>query len=311
MTISFRQIRYFIATAEAGQVSQAAANLSVSQSAVTSAIRSLEELLECRLFDRHSNGVTLSYDGHQFLQHARNIDSAVFEATRTPAGSGRSTAGTLNIGVTYTVAGYFLPPLLARFSRTFPNIEPRLYETHRQDIERRLVTSQLDLAVMLVSNLENRDELESDLLISSRRRLWTCADHPLLQLDKVQLSDIATEPYLMLTVDEAEESALRYWRETKLRPNTIFRTSSVEAVRGMVASGAGVTILSDMVYRPWSLEGQRVEVRNVHDPVHSMDVGIVWPKSRAASEAALAFREYLTASFSSSFPQYPQSAGRS
>ena len=80
----------------------------------------------------------------------------------------------------------------------------------------------------------------------------------------------------MLTVDEAEQSALRYWKATQYRPNVIFKTSSVEAVRSMVATGMGVTILSDMVYRPWSLEGQHVEVKTVAGQVHSMDVGLIW-----------------------------------
>ena len=56
MSLSFRQIRYFIATADAGKVSLAAANLNVSQSAVTAAIKALEEELEARLFERHLAG---------------------------------------------------------------------------------------------------------------------------------------------------------------------------------------------------------------------------------------------------------------
>ena len=77
----------------------------------------------------------------------------------------------------------------------------------------------------------------------------------------------------MLTVDEASQTASRYWRPTGLRPNVMFTTSSVEAVRSMVADGMGVTILSDMVYRPWSLEGQRIELRNVAAEIPTMDVG--------------------------------------
>ncbi len=100
MTLSFRQVRYFIATADAGQISAAAANLSVSQSAVTAAIKTLETELEARLFDRHSNGVSLTYEGHQFLPHAHNIVAAVSEATRAPRRSGPNVTGTIRCGVT-------------------------------------------------------------------------------------------------------------------------------------------------------------------------------------------------------------------
>ena len=101
------------------------------------------------------------------------------------------------------------------------------------------------------------------MLIQSKRRLWLPVNHPLLQPKRVSLGDIAPAPYIMLTIDEADRTAMRYWETTRFRPTIVFRTSSVEAVRSMVATGAGVAILSDMVYRPWSLEGDRIEVRGV------------------------------------------------
>ncbi len=101
----------------------------------------------------------------------------------------------------------------------------------------------------------------------------------------------------MLTVDEADQTALRYWVPAPHRPRIIFETSSVEAVRSMVAAGLGVTILSDMVYRPWSLEGQRIELREVTGHVPSMDVGLAWRRGRAMSAATRAFHDYLSLTF--------------
>ena len=158
---------------------------------------------------------------------------------------------------------------------------------------------------MLVSNLQNSTDIHTETLIKSRRRLWACADHELLARDTVGLEDVAREPYLMLTVDEAERSAMRYWNDTPFRPRVTFRTSSVEALRGMVASGMGITILSDMVYRPWSLEGQRIEVKTLSDQVHTMDVGLAWRRTAELSQPALAFCEHLLHSFSSGLHQFP------
>ncbi len=300
MPLSFRQVRYFIATAEAGKLSLAAANLNVSQSAITAAIKALEAEMESKLFDRHSNGVSLTYEGHQFLQHAENIVAAVAEATRGPRRSGRNVAGSIRVGVTYTVAGYFLPPILARFSRIFPDITVHLHEIPREEIERSLVDGNLDIAVMLVSNLQDTKRIDSETLIRSRRRLWLSADHRLVARDAVSLADIADEPYVMLTVDEANHTALRYWEPTPYRPRIIFETSSVEAVRSMVATGMGVTILSDMVSRPWSLEGQRIEARSMVDEVPTMDVGLAWPKTDTLSPATQTFYEYLSLTFNGS-----------
>ncbi len=300
MSFSLRQIRYFIAAADAGKISLAAANLSVSQSAVTAAIKALEDELEARLFARHSTGVTLTYEGHQFLQHAHNIVAAVSEATRAPRRSGRSVEGEIHVGVTYTVAGYFLPQILARFARVFPGISVKMREISRDEIEQGIMDGSLDIAVMLVSNLQNRDAIDSEVLIRSHRRLWLCADHHLMEKNAVSLAEVAREPYVMLTVDEANRTALRYWAATPHRPSIIFETSSVEAVRSMVATGMGVTILSDMVYRPWSLEGQRIEVRTVADAVPSMDVGLAWRRGKSMPPSAHAFHEYLSLTFSGS-----------
>ncbi|MDD9982334.1 MAG: LysR family transcriptional regulator [Gammaproteobacteria bacterium] len=302
--ISFRQIRYFIATADAGKVSLAAAGLNVSQSAVSAAIKGLEEELEAHLFERHANGVTLTYEGHQFLQHAQNIVAAVSEATRAPRRSGRDVKGEVAVGVTYTVAGYFLPQILSRFRRAFPGVTVRMQEISRNEIEHRIVDGSLDVAVMLVSNLRNEAEIGSEVLIRSPRRLWLCADHHLMEKDAVSLAEVAHEPYVMLTVDEADRTALRYWTPTPYRPKVVFATSSVEAVRSMVALGMGVTILSNMVYRPWSLEGQHVEVRPVTDHVPSMDVGLAWRRGVTMSPPARVFSEYLGRTFRSSSHEF-------
>ncbi len=124
-------------------------------------------------------------------------------------------------------------------------------------------------------------------------RLWLPTLHPLLVQDTITLADVALQPYIMLTVDEASNTTQRYWNKTVYRPGTIFRTSSLEAVRSLVAGGMGVTILSDMVYRPWSLDGRRVEATSLADPVPTMDVGMAWAAAAELNGAAAAFREFM------------------
>ena len=293
MEPSIRQIRYFVATANAGQVSKAAKDINVSQSAITTAIKTLEEMIGAPLFERHSGGVALTYEGNLFLDHARHIIESVEEAVRIPRRIREDVKGSLNIAVSYTISGYFLPPFLSRFSRAFPNIKVNLAEADRTSIEEGLITGGFDLAVMLTSNIVNHEELSHDTLWKSRRRLWVDAHHKFLKQPSVTMQEISQEPYIMLTVDEASNTAQRYWSRTPYKPETIFRTSSVEAVRSMVASGMGISILSDMVYRPWSLEGRRVETIEVSDKVPTMDVGLAWYDYKEHSEAANAFIEFM------------------
>ena len=159
MTFSLKQIRYFIAAAEAGQVSQAAIELNVSQSAVTAAIQQLEMILDLKLFDRNPTGVSMTAGGARFLQHARNITAAVNDAMQMPRASPAFIRGPVRVGVTYTVAGYFLPRHHDRFRRNYPHVEVELFKSPRPAIEQGLIEGSLDLAVMLVSNLQAVDRI--------------------------------------------------------------------------------------------------------------------------------------------------------
>ncbi len=294
MTLSLKQVRYFIAAAETGQISHAAMEMNISQSAVTAAIQGLETQLGARLLDRSPSGVSVTVEGARFLNHARAIAAAVEDALRSPLGENAQVTGRVRLGVTYTVAGYFMARHYARFRRSYPGIALDMVELPRAAIETDLATGKLDLAVLLVSNLDNHAGLERETLFRSRRRLWLPTEHALLGRPMVSLADVAREPYILLTVDEANQTASRYWDRAGLKPDVTFATSSVEAVRSMVAAGMGVTILSDMVYRPWSLEGQRIELRALSDDVPSMDVGLAWSRHVELPAPARTFRAFMS-----------------
>src|ERR1700720_4264481 len=123
--VTFRQIRYFIAVAESGKISAAASMLGISPSVVTEAVSELETLSRMKLFQRQPRGLDLTYEGHRFLAHCRNILSAIEGANDALARPDSEMEGTLKLATTITVAGYFLAPLLSRFQRTFPNIQVR------------------------------------------------------------------------------------------------------------------------------------------------------------------------------------------
>ena len=291
MSLTLRQIRYFVATAETGRVSQAAAGLSISQSAVTTAIKELETAVGFDLFERTKLGMELTTAGRQFLSHAYEILNKVDEATRLNVETGEI-EGKLSVAATYTVMGYFLPFHLERIHRMFPKLLIQLFEVSREAIEEGLLARRYDIAVLLTSNTRNRS-LTTETLLKSARRLWLPAHHKLLDRDSVGLQHIAEEPYVMLTVDEAAHTALKYWSRTPFQPSVRLRTSSVEAVRSLVANGQGVAILSDMVHRPWSLEGKRIETVVVADSIPSMDVGLAWRKNIEFAPAMNAFRSYF------------------
>jgi DNA-binding transcriptional LysR family regulator len=305
MPLTLRQLKYFAATAELGQVSQAAYQLSISQSAVTTAIKELEATLGTTLFQRTPSGMDLTESGRRFLNHAYTVLAAVDDALRA-APEPADVTGELTVAATYTVIGYFLPHHLQRFTQLHPGITVRVHEVTREQVEEGLIDQRHDLGVVLTSNVTN-SQLASETLVASPRRLWVPARHALLDRADVRLSDVAQEPYIMLTVDEAAQTSLRYWSRTPYLPNVRLRTASVEAVRSMVANGLGVAILSDMVWRPWSLEGKRIETIVLKDAIPSMDVGLAWKKHRPLSAPMAAFREY----FRQAYAEPGNTSGRS
>ncbi len=289
MAFTFRQLQYFVAVAEQGSVTRAAQNLSISQSSVTEAIKELEADLGVELFDRHPRGLSITHNGHQFLRHATKILSTVSDARTSFAENKRSEGGKLNIGVTSLVAGYVLSDLLARYRRACPDVDVTAIEDNGSYLEHLLVGGELDVAVMVISNLRDRMALQAEILETSPYRLWLPMGHPLVSADIISLTDVAREPLIMLTVDEIEENTGKLLSALGARPHVAFRTRSVEAVRSLVATGAGVALLPDLVYRPWSLEGDRIENRDVSGSLPVVQVGMVWRKGSSLPQSARDF----------------------
>jgi len=295
VSLTLRQVRYFVATAEIGQISQAAIHLNISQSAVTTAIKELEAMLGALLFQRSPQGMSLTDAGRHFLNRAYVILRSVDDALNSPLPDVRA-SGLLRLAASYTVLGYFLPHHLQRLEHWHPDVTLEVHEQERSAIEQGLLEGRFDMAVVLTANLTHSD-IVSETLFNSERRLWLPSHHPLCERSAVSLADVAHEPFILLTVDEAEQSAMRYWELAKQRPSVRVRTSSVEAVRSMVANGSGVAILSDLVHRPWSLEGKRIETVTISDPVTPMSVGLAWHRERAFSPAMQALRNYFHGAF--------------
>ena len=291
--ISLRQLRYFIAAAESGQLSMAAKKVHVAQSTVTNAILQLEDSLGVRLFERHPQGVTLTAEGYNFYHRAKNVHEDLEAAISAPHFQRHQLIGSIRMAASYALLGYFLPPLMARFRQQYPDIDLDLHDMERPQIEEGVLSGDLELGLILLSNSTRRNEFDHHVLLRSRRQLWTAAHHPLSRQAHATLQDIATYPYIQVTVEEGEASTHRYWQAQGLEPNIAFRTSSMEAVRGLVAHGFGVTLLADMVYRPWSLEGSKIEAIPVLGVVPHLESGMIWRKGAKLDKPAEAFRQFL------------------
>ncbi|MEL7515708.1 MAG: LysR family transcriptional regulator [Pseudomonadota bacterium] len=289
MSFTLKQARYFVGVAEHGSFSRAAIELAISQSTLTEAIKELEGHLGLKLFERRRRGVEVTHHGHIFMRHARAILAEISNAELSLAREYINTAGRLNIGVTSLTSGYVLSDLLSRFRRAQPEIEVSALEDSPEYLEHLLVGGELDVSVMLLDRLRNPAALNSELLAVSPYRLWLPLGHPLSALETISLEDLAHEAQIVLDVDEMQEEAGRLMSSFPVKPRIAFRTRSVEAVRSLVASGAGVSFLPDLVYRPWSLEGDRIDSRDVSTKLPVIQVGLVWRRGAKVSAATKSF----------------------
>ncbi|WP_236545108.1 LysR family transcriptional regulator [Tropicimonas marinistellae] len=289
VAFTLRQIQYFVAVAEHGSISHAAQALSISQSSVTEAVRFLEDDLGVKLFDRHPRGLRITHKGHQFLRHATSILAEVSGARRALELEGEEISGTLHLGVTSLMAGYVMSDLLARYRRANPLVEVSAIEDNGEYLEHLLVGGELDVAVMVTSNLNDRMALQVEILEVSPYRLWLPIGHRLVAQDSITLDDLTGEQLIMLDIDEMGEAAVKLLSALGTRPRIAFRTRSVEAVRSLAATGAGIALLPDLVYRPWSLEGDRIVSRDVSGSLPVVQVGMAWRKGSPLSDAARDF----------------------
>lgn len=292
MKTSFKSIRYFIAVAESGSISAAIHELGVSQSVVSQAIAQVEADLGTLLFDRRARGMTLTHAGHQFLRHAHQIEVAMRNAREALSSRPHTVTGHLNIGVTSLMVGYYLPFLLDRFRRVFPRITVQITEDRRDYLEHSLVSGELDVALIVVSQLLNRSALQTETILRSGWRAWFPVNHRLTDETSIAAGDLAQQQLIVLQVDELGDSSTTLWSSAGVEPNVLIRTSSVEAVRSLVATGAGCTVLPDMLYRPWSLEGDRIEARALSQALPQLEVGLAWRKGAQQPEA---LSNFLTA----------------
>ena len=291
--ITLRQMRYFRAAATTGQFSMAAMEEHVSQSAITNAVTAIEQLLGMKLFERLPHGVALTAEGSHLYQNVLRILESVDDALRQPQVREAGMEGRVTIAGTYTVLGYLLPSLLGRFRNSYPHVGFKLLDLTRLEVENHVLSGAAELGVVLLSNVKDVNRFAYRTLIRSRRQLWAAPGHPLLEGAAPTFKQVSQHSYILLTVDDGEESTLRYWRAKKIEPSVRFRTGSLESLRGLVAHGFGVTVLSDMVFRPWSLEGKQIDARPLAGQVPDMEVGLLWRKDAALSKGGEALRDFL------------------
>lgn len=293
MNFTLRQLEFFIVLAQEKQISKAATRCHISQSSMTVAMRNLEEALHSQLFLRQPKGVQLTPAGERFLLHARKIINDSLHAIEDLHYQPELAGGQIVIGIAKTLSAYLLPSIISEVEQHFPLMAIQFVEGDPAELIKNLRDNKLAFALVLTSNISHDSGFKIETFIRSQRRLWVAQGHSLLSKASVKLSDLENMPFIMLDTDKYPDVIGEHWASRGGQPNISFTTTSFEAVRSLVAKAKGVTILSDLVYRPWSLEGLRVMRKTIEDSVTFMDVGAVMPQGGVMVEADRAVLDYL------------------
>jgi DNA-binding transcriptional LysR family regulator len=289
MALTIRAIQNFAAVAEVGSISAAMQHLNLSQASITESIQALESHLGVLLFTRHPRGMTLTHAGHEFLRHSQRIMTAIAGAERALSIRPDAMAGELAIGTTNPLTAYYLPGLLDRYRRAFPNVNVRVYEDAGHFIEHLMVNGELDISLVEISMLRRPSSFDTAVLATCPWKVWVSSRHRLTEFTKISISQLKNEQFILLRNDEVELAQASIWRRAGFAPNVSARTRSVEATRSLVAAGTGVSVLPEVLFRPWSLDGEHLVAISLIEPFPELEVGLVWRRGAAIKVTARAF----------------------
>jgi LysR family hydrogen peroxide-inducible transcriptional activator len=285
--MELHQLRYFVAVAETGSFTRAAAREGVTQPTLSEQVIKLEKALGKRLFDRLGRSVVLTDPGHGLLGRAQSILAAVGEAERAV----RDTAegGRLRVGAIPTVAPYLLPAAVARFSKQFPAVQLHLQEDRTERLLADLSAGDLDLGVMALPVRDDRLHVEK--LFAEPLVMALPAGHRLAGKAEVKLADVVDEPFILLDdVHCFGDQVLSFCRRGGLEPRVVCRGEQIATLLAMVAAGQGVSVVPRMaagddapgrVYRP------------LGKPTPTRTLCGVWHKQRYRPPSVRAFADVL------------------
>ena len=263
MSLNLHLVRTFSAVAEAGSFNRAAAQLGVSQPAVSRAVQELERQLDTPLLERTGRRVSLTAAGKVLNEHAVALFAIERTAETELAELRQLERGELAIGASSTIGIYLLPQVMGIFQRKHPGVRLFLDIGNTAQIAGRLRTGTLDTAFVegpvSGSDLSVRPWRDDTLVVVA------AADHPLCGRQPVTLDELIRVPFVLRepgsSTREVVEAALR---ERGVEVRVAMELGSTEAVKQAVAAGLGVSIVSIATISQ-ELELGRLRVLDVPD----------------------------------------------
>lgn len=264
----------------------AAAELRISESALSQAITAVEKLVGEQLcIRRKAHGVQMTPAGLYFAEKARKVVAGAKElADSFPLDAGEL-RGPVGFGCFASFAGHVVPSILAGFPALHPHVEVSVRVGTHDDLLPALHSGRLDLA--FVYDLLLPTGLNKHTLYETELEVVLHPEHPLAAQESISLSELEQEPLIMYDSSPSTENTERLFADAGLRPHIVASFPQVVMVSAMVGRGLGYGLL---MARPnnsgYTIEGLPLAVRKLRPPNSPSDVVAIWPEGSVLSPRA-------------------------
>jgi DNA-binding transcriptional LysR family regulator len=276
--MELRHLRYFVAVAEAENVSRAALKLHVSQPGISRQIRDLEDEIGFQLFERSAKSLKLTNAGKSFLTEARAVLQRADEAVKTARAIATGNQGELHVGYAPSPTSRILPPALRAFQAELPNVRVKLHDFSTEEMIAGLREGKLDIAFVVRPSDGRLRGLRFERIMADSTFLAVSPKHPLARRRTVTLAEVAREPLIIYSraeYPEAHEELAKMFAPTKSKLNIVEEHDGVASLIAGVESGAGVALVPESIA---CIAGPRLKLVRVTPAPPPLIIGAAWPK---------------------------------
>jgi DNA-binding transcriptional LysR family regulator len=246
--VDIRKLRHFVAVAEELHFGRAARRLSLTQPPLSMSIRSLEDEMGVRLFERTRRSVSLTHAGAVFLEEARGILDRTARAVDLTQAAYRGEMGRLTVGFLAATAYTLLPLVLRDFAARYPGVALDLRElTMPQQVE---AFRRGDIDVGMLRSPVPDAALASEVIVEEKMIVALPTGHALAKLARIPAKKLAGEPFVMyprLPGTVFHDLVMEFCRRAGFVPRVSQQASQTHAVMGLVSAGLGVALVSESV----------------------------------------------------------------
>lgn len=291
--INFELYKFFFHCADAMNFSKAAQKLHVTQSAVSQAIKTLENQLGVALFFRQGRNIKLTFEGEILFKHIEKAFNFIKSAENSIQSIKSLDEGTVFIGASDTITRYFLISKIKAFHALYPKVKIAINNRPSPRSVEILKNGEIDIAVINVNPTAQYEGLEMHP-IATIENSFICASHRSdLLKGPLFLKDLNHYPLVCLEKKSTTRTVLEdYYKFHNLKLKPAFEFGSLEVILESVKSDMGIGFVSKNIAQSAIDDGSVCEIK-VLESVPNITIGILTNKSKPLSLAAQKFYELL------------------